>query len=63
MVRAGRSCRGRKHHKAKLNPEVVRQIRAAVAKGVSQAELCHLCDVSEATMSQVVNRKTWRHVL
>lgn len=46
----------------KLNDTIVRDIRAAVAQGMSRKMLAQHYGVSEVTVTMIVNRKTWRHV-
>lgn len=47
---------------AKLKDSDVIRIRGLVASGVLQKTLCTTYGISRASMSQVVNRKTWRHL-
>jgi len=60
---ADRFHNGRKNHLAKLTAENVREIRATHASGAAARRL--LADkfgVSRRTISQIVHRRTWRHV-
>ncbi len=60
-VAKGRMQHGVQHYAAKLTDDSVRQIRAL--HGVStQAELSEMFGVSQASISQVLNRRTWKHV-
>lgn len=54
--------RGEKIHLAKLTEESVREIRQAHAQGASQVDLGKQYNVTQATISGVVRRKTWQHV-
>lgn len=55
----GGGARGAAQHLAKLTDDIVREIRASDA---SQAELAERYGVSQGTISNIVLRKTWRHV-
>ncbi len=46
----------------KLTEERVRHIRQLRKEGVTQEVLAKVYGVSEATVSHVEHRKTWRHV-
>lgn len=54
---------GEKHAKAKMTDETVRSARRAWAKGQSIKSLAREHGVSSCTISHIVNRKLWRHVL
>jgi hypothetical protein len=55
--------RGEAHGYAKLNDEIVRDIRALYAKGaISQTELGRLYGVTQAQISSIVLRKSWSHI-
>lgn len=51
-----------RHSRAKLTPDAVIDIRAASARGASGAELARAYGVSRATISHIVNRKTWTDI-
>lgn len=53
---------GEQNGQAKLTEADVRFIRSTVATGVPQARMVERFGVSPMTVSQVVTRKTWRHV-
>lgn len=53
---------GERQHLAKLNAELVGQIRQRKAAGESLNRLAVAFGVSKGTIAQVVLRKTWRHV-
>ena len=48
--------------KIKLNPRQVLRIRALVKEGVLQKDMVRAYEVSKTTISQIVNRKTWRDI-
>ena len=54
-------CRGQRNPFAKLSPGQVRDIRS-LASGTSLSELARQFGVSKTSISQVINRKTWKHV-
>lgn len=55
--------RGEGHGLAKLTEETVREIRRRYAEGgVSQQRLADECGVNQTKISDVILRKTWRHV-
>lgn len=58
----GATFQGERHGSAILTERAVRSIRAAVAGGLTQASQARLYGVSPMTISDVVNRKRWRHV-
>lgn len=47
---------------AKLTPYAVRWIRSHVQSGRAQRDMVEMFGISEANVSMIVNRKTWRHV-
>jgi len=51
---------GVNHHKAKLNPEIVRSIRTAT--GVTQRQLGLTYGVPQSTIWKILNRRVWAHV-
>ena len=63
MVRKGRQARGEKSSRAKLTEEKVREIRAAVAGGTKQADVCRAFGMSTMAISDLVRRVNWKHVL
>lgn len=55
--------KGVKHHKARLNPDKVRQIRKLYAAGGETFyTLADRFGVADTTISGVVNRHTWKHI-
>lgn len=55
-------CRGSKNPRAKLNEEVVKQIRDLYARGVSQTDLALQFNMSRPAICQIVHRTRWKHV-
>jgi hypothetical protein len=53
---------GARHPMAKLSETEVRQIRALHARGVSQTELAQVFPVNQRSISNIVLRKTWKHL-
>lgn len=63
-VRAGTHARGETDGNSKLTTLAVRDIRASYANGTAdQAALATRYGVNQATISSVLKRKTWRHVV
>lgn len=60
MVSKDRGKFGERHHGAKLTWEKVADIRSRVAAGAKQSDLAAEYGVGPMTISQVVNRITWR---
>ncbi len=58
----GRAARGELNATAKLTEDIVRIIRRAYKTGATQTELAAIYNVTQANVSEVVNRRTWRHV-
>lgn len=59
-----RPARGEKHGSAKLTEALVREIRRRYAAGgVSQRTLGHDVGVSRPTITMIVQRKAWSHVV
>jgi hypothetical protein len=59
----GRTARGERAHRAKLNPEKVRTIRARHARGgVTMAALAREYGVTFNAIRCIVNRQSWKHV-
>jgi hypothetical protein len=60
----GRQMRGETHYAAKLTDDTVRTIRAEYVRGCRNfggAALARRFGVSDMTISEVANRKIWRH--
>lgn len=63
MARKNRSTRGSRNPQAKLSEGDVRKIRRSYeAGGVTQAQLSERFNVNGVTISNIITRKTWRHV-
>ena len=56
----GRSSRSRLLDR--LKPEQVLEIRFRVANGQTQMEVAKQFDVTYATVSNIVHRRTWKHI-
>ena len=62
MVKSRRSCQGQHHPDAVLTEESVRYIRSN-PDGLTQIELGRIFSTSQATISKVQRRDTWKHVI
>lgn len=62
MVAKARSNHGILHHSAKLNPELVLQIRSLHAEGKKVNHLARMFGTSHSSMQKVVDRVTWSRV-
>jgi hypothetical protein len=54
---------GERNGNARLNPDKVRQIRQRHAQGVRQVALAAEFGITQAAVSNIVRRKTWKHVI
>jgi hypothetical protein len=54
--------RGSKHGKSKLTEQKIRDMRAMHATGVTQCALAEMFEVTQANVSDIILRKTWKHV-
>ncbi len=54
---------GEQHHKAKLSEKQVLEIRARASKGESLASIAEKYPVTLPTVHQIVQQRTWRHLL
>jgi hypothetical protein len=61
-VRDGTDSAGVRNGRAKLTEDDVRDIRTAYARGTSQVALAKQYGLTQASVSALVLRKTWRHV-
>lgn len=61
-MKYGGAPRGAKHRMARVNEDTVRLIRTQYAQGKSQYALARELGISQPTVSQIVLRKTWRHI-
>ncbi|KFB68876.1 HNH endonuclease [Candidatus Accumulibacter vicinus] len=62
MVAQGKQRKGKDVPGAKLNPEKVQEIRERVAAGESRASVSQEFNVCVTNVTNIVNRKIWRHV-
>lgn len=53
---------GINHHKSKVNPKTVKEIRALFEKGVSQTELASIYSLHTSSMHNICRKKTWKDV-
>lgn len=58
----GNKSHGTAHHASKLDDDKVREIRRRYAAGERQVPLAREFGVAQGIISDVVRRKTWRHV-
>ncbi len=61
-VDTGLNHRGSKKVNAKLTEESVRDIRQQIAGGARNSEIAKIYRVHEATINQIRNGNTWKHV-
>jgi hypothetical protein len=57
-----RGTAGERNRHAKLTSDDVRKIRASAAMGVPQWKLVNMFGVSCGRISEIVSRKSWRHI-
>lgn len=63
-IHSGLGKRGEKNPKAKLTEKEVLDIREKASKGYSNKELYNLYPfVSHTTIRNIINKKTWKHLL
>ncbi len=55
--------KGVKQHKARLNDEIVRSIRKDAGNGEEGKSIAARLGVSDQTVYDVINGKTWKHVI
>ncbi len=53
---------GSRHGCSKLDEEAVLEMRRLHSSGRAQSELSRAFEISRASVSMIINRKTWRHV-
>lgn len=56
------SSKGSRHLAAKLNEDVVREIRTLFAHGLSNQEIGRMFNVNRTTVCDIKTGRTWRHV-
>ena len=59
----GNTAKGESHHAAKLTEADVREIRRRHAAGESALSLAAAFGVTDVNIYDIVNRKSWKHVL
>lgn len=63
MVRKGRSCRGEKNPSAKLTEDDVRHLRSIPKRDkVKRLLFAKQHGISPKSLSQIINRRKWKHV-
>ncbi len=61
-LRNNRLCVGARNHAAKLSDRAVTIIRDLAAGGETHATLASSFNVMQSTITNIVNRKTWKHL-
>lgn len=56
------SWRGEAHHQARLNADLVRQIRDMAIVGMTATQIMKVVPVGRGTIRAVIERRTWKHV-
>lgn len=59
----GRATRGERSANAKLNDQLVRQIRQLHAEGNRRIEISRRLSINPGTVGNVINRRRWAHVI
>jgi hypothetical protein len=62
-VKMGLTVQGVRNHFSKLNDKSICEIRALSADGISALRLAGIYKVSRRAIYDIVNRKTWKHLL
>lgn len=62
MIAKGRMCCGSKVRNAKLKENDIQHIRQLHQDGYTNVAICKIFHISSASISRIVNRKTWRHI-
>jgi hypothetical protein len=63
MAAKGRSTRGERSAQAKLTEAIVREIREAASRGVTQQRLAEKYSVRSSAISRIVTGKRWGHIV
>ena len=58
-----RSARGVNNGRSKLTPELVRAIRTDVADGATQASVAKRLGLHQSTISKVISKRYWAHIV
>jgi hypothetical protein len=61
-IRHGRTTQGVKNHHARFTDDIIRSIRADAQAGDSQSALMRRYGTTSSHISNIVNRKSWRHI-
>lgn len=61
-LRSGDCIRGEKNHQTHLRDSDIREIRRRARAGVVQHQIAFEHQISDAAVSLIINRRTWRHV-
>lgn len=61
-VKANRQRTGEGVPSSKLTEEIVLEIRLLKAKGMKSKDIAPMFDISRPTVSEIINRKTWKHI-
>lgn len=61
-VARGRQVKGERAPKAKLTAPQVLEIRQSYASGVNQVQLASIYGITQASVSAIVLRKSWKHI-
>lgn len=61
-TRHGRTCRGERHHSARLSPADVMEIRRMKSLGLRTADLARRFGVDWGTIARAARGETWSHV-
>ncbi len=54
--------RGIEHHKTKLTPDEIRQIRSLFQSGVCRNKIAASFGINWSTVDRIVNKKLWKHI-
>jgi hypothetical protein len=63
MLRAGQNPHGATHGRAKVTPDVVRELRSRWDTGESQTDLAHEFGITQGTVGKIVRRELWKGVM
>lgn len=55
--------RGEKHGAAKATDEIVRQIRAMAADGMTSPAISRVVNIEESRVRRIIRREAWKHVI
>jgi DNA-binding transcriptional regulator YiaG len=62
MTEKKRNRRGSRHHAARIDESSVLQLLQLRSEGIPQAQLAEMFGISVPTVSEITNRKSWKHV-